>query len=115
LHDTEGYAVDIEKIAQNAFRGNAVATRLPFNPNWSKSKDISAVLNSASALSFLEKSGYNKLGYDGIRSNGETLLNFKILVNKDNSFRVDAAQMIADSLNDLGMRVSVDKVDFETY
>lgn len=108
-------ALDIEKIAQNAFRGNAVATRLPFNPNWSKSKDISAVLNSASALSFLEKSGYNKLGYDGIRSDGETLLNFKILVNKDNSFRVDAARMIADSLNDLGMRVSVDKVDFETY
>ncbi|MBO4338581.1 MAG: hypothetical protein K5755_00530 [Clostridiales bacterium] len=108
-------AVDIEKIVQNAYRGNAVATRIPFNPNWSKSKDISASLNSASALSFLEKSGYNKLGYDGIRSDGETLLNIKILVNKDNSFRVDAAKMIADSLNDLGMRVSVDKVDFETY
>jgi peptide/nickel transport system substrate-binding protein len=108
-------AVDIEKIAQNAFRGNAVATRLPFNPNWSKAKDISAVLNSASALSYLEKSGYNKLGYDGIRSDGETLLNFKILVNSDNSFRVETAQMIADSLNDLGFRVSVDKVDYERY
>ena len=108
-------AVDIEKIAQNAFRGNAVATRLPFNPNWSKSKEISAVLNSASALSFLEKSGYNKLGFEGIRSDGETLLNFSILVNEDNSFRVEAAEMIAQALNDLGFRVSVEKVGFETY
>ena len=108
-------AVDIEQIAQNAFRGNAVAARLPFNPNWSKSKDISAVLNSASALSLLEKSGYNKLGFEGIRSDGETLLNFEILVNEDNSFRVDAAGMIADALNDLGFRVTVKKVGFETY
>jgi peptide/nickel transport system substrate-binding protein len=108
-------AVDIDKIAQNAFRGNAVATRIPFNPNWSKAKNVNATLNMASALSLLEKSGYNKLGYDGIRSDGETLLSFKILVNKDNSFRVDAAEMIAASLNELGFRVSVDKVDFDTY
>jgi len=108
-------ATDIEKIAQNAYRGNAVATRLPFNPNWSKSKDISASLNAASALSYLEKSGYNKLGFEGIRSNGETLLNFDILVNKDNSFRLDAAKLIASSLNELGMRVNVKAVDFEDY
>jgi peptide/nickel transport system substrate-binding protein len=108
-------AVDIEQTVQNAFGGNAVATRLPFNPNWSRSKDINASLNAASALSFLEKSGYNKLGFDGIRSDGETLLEFKILVNKDNAFRVNTARLIANSLNDLGMRVSVNAVDFKSY
>lgn len=108
-------AIDIEKIAQNAYGGNAVASRLPFNPNWSKSKDINASLNAASTLSYLDKSGYNKLGYDGILSNGETLLEFRLLVNKDNSFRVKAAQMIADTLNDLGMKVTVNAVSFEKY
>lgn len=108
-------SVDIDKISQNAFGGNAVATRLPFNPNWSKSKEISVTLNSASALSYLEKSGFNKLGYEGIRSDGESILAFEILVNKDNAFRVKSAEMIANALNDLGMRVSVDKVGFETY
>ena len=108
-------AIDIEKITQNAFAGNAVAARLPFNPNWSRSKDINAVLNAASALSFLEKSGYNKLGFEGIRTDGETLLNFKILVNKDNAFRVSAAKLIANALNDLGMRVSVNAVSFKAY
>lgn len=108
-------AVDVEKIAQNAFSGNAVASRLPFNPNWGKSKDITASLNPASALSFLEKSGYNKLGFEGIRSDGETILEFKILVNKDNAFRVQSAKLIANALNELGMRVNVSAVKFEDY
>ncbi len=108
-------AVDIEKIAQNAYGGNAVASRLPFNPNWSKSKDVNAVLNAASTLSYLDKSGYNKLGFDSILSNGETLLEFKLLVNKDNKFRLEAAQMISQALNDLGMKVTVNAVSFESY
>ena len=108
-------ATDIEKIAQNAFQGNAVATRLPFNPNWSRSKDLNVSLNFASAVSFLEKAGYNKLGYDSIRSDGDTLLEFKLLVNKDNAARMEAAKMIASSLNDLGMRVTLEAVGFEDY
>ena len=55
------------------------------------------------------------VSYDGIRSDGKILLNFEILVNEDNPFRVEAAEMIAEALNDLGLRISVDKADYERY
>jgi len=108
-------AVNVDEIAQNAFRGNAVATRLPFNPNWSRSKEITPNVTTASAVSFLEKSGYSKLNDDKIRSNGENALAFELLVNKDNKFRVSAANMIRDSLNELGFSIRIRSEDFETY
>lgn len=108
-------AIDISKITVNAYQGNAVGTRLPFNPNWSKMVDVSVSLNAASSVSLLEKDGYNKLDKSGIRTNGTTSLKFSLLVNADNGFRVQAANIIAASLNEIGMNVVVNSVPFADY
>lgn len=108
-------SVDISNIASNAFQGNAVAGRLPFNPNWSKITGINAELNSAAAVSLLEKAGYNKLDKSSLRSNGTVSLNLKLVVNSGNSFRVAAANSIASSLKKIGIGVTVTSLSFADY
>lgn len=108
-------AVDIDNISSSAFQGNAVATRLPFNPNWSKIKDMNYSLTSASAVSLLEKEGYNKLDKNSVRSNGTQSLKFTLVVNSDNAFKVAAANSIASTLNKIGMSVTVQALPFANY
>ena len=108
-------AVDNEQVVQNTFRGNAVATRIPFNPNWSKTKDINITLNSALAVSYLEKAGFNKEGYAGILSDGEDILALDLVVNKDNAFRNDIAQIVKESLEDLGMKITIVSEGYNSY
>lgn len=101
------YGVPYDDIISNIYLDNAVASITPINPgSW------------LSALSGVDQYEYDvKKMSDTIVSTGLTKeeLTFTILVNEENSERVEIAQLIAGSLNQGGMSVTVDKLPFEQY
>lgn len=107
-----------DSIAENAFLGYAKAAKTPFYPSWNKLAEIyfdetdeKEDLYEANRL--LDSAGYAETNEIGMRSSSDTTL--KLLVNSDNPYKSAAADEIAKSLKSIGLSVSVNKVDFETY
>ncbi len=112
------YGVDQDGIASSAFQGCAQAAGLPLHPAALEPQGVSAPPTSRNALRALEilsNIGYNRYDKKDILSNGTSSLEMTVLVNEENPFRVATAKHVAKSLSELGMRVSVESVPYDTY
>lgn len=112
------YAADKAAVASAAYQGCATAVGLPFHPNYLAAQNLSVGQTEADtdrALEILQKSGYNRYDKNSVRTNGTETLKMTVLVNSENSFRVSAAQSVADNLNACGFSVTVESVPAAEY
>lgn len=106
-------------ICEEGYYNNAVAATGFFHPDWntvSSSQTIQNIANTKIAIENLEKIGYNKKDKDGyfLNSSGKRLT-VSLLVNSENAFRVNAANLIAKQLAAVGIYVRVNAVSFQQY
>jgi peptide/nickel transport system substrate-binding protein len=112
-------AIDRSEICSNAYYNNAVAATGFFNPVF---KDAIATqsLNSKANLQItvenLEKIGYNRIANDGSRVNSKGLRpKFTLLVNSENSSRVQAANLIKKQLELAGIEITIISRSYDQY
>ncbi len=108
--------VDRSKIADTAFQGYAKAVYTPFNPDWNvlSSKDYTVKADVEAAEKLLDEAGYKTKG-GSVRSNGSQGLYLKLVVNKDNSFKNEAATSIKEMLSKANISVSVEALEEKAY
>ena len=94
------------QLADTAFQGHARIAYTPFNPDWEPllTKDLVISRNPAGAQTLIDESGYD------IASD-----NLSLLVNRDNPFKVEAAEFIAESLTAAGFDVTVRALGLDDY
>ena len=112
------YAINKDNASATPYQGYAVAASTPFNPDFYELKNIDlpdVKGDKAKARSIIEKLGYNYNTKDGAKSNSEYDLSFTLIVNKNNPFRVAAANKIAEELNECGFKIEVARLDTENY
>ncbi len=101
------YCIDRDQIISGIYMNSMESSLTPVNPTayMSSSESVASYDYSGDdALASLWNSGLSPYNYT-----------FKILVNEENSARVETANIIAESLNMIGMNVTVDKRPFEEY
>ncbi|MBQ5994981.1 MAG: hypothetical protein IJL63_03890 [Clostridia bacterium] len=111
-------AIDRETISSSAYQGYCKATVTPFNPELYLLKNInlpSVRANLTKSESILQKMGYSVYNDNGLRTNGENVLEFSLTVNSSNSFRTVLAHKVAEELKKIGIRINVDEVSDEVY
>ena len=112
-------AIDRSEICSNAYYNNAVAATGFFNPAF-EGANATQSLNSKANLQItvenLEKIGYNRIANDGSRvnSNGQRP-KFTLLVNSENSSRVQAAKLIKKQLEAAGIEITIINATYEQY
>ncbi len=112
------YAVDKQEVSASAYQGYSKAAATIFNPDFYGLSEISvpdARGDKQKCASILEKLGYNRYSKAGVLTNGTDELQFSILVNAENSFRVSAANKIAENLSAAGIAASVEEVGSDIY
>ena len=111
-------ALDRTKICKDAFYDNALAATGFFNPVFKETKslqNIQITQNLQISVENLEKIGYNELDNDGCRRNSNGALRFSLLVNEENSSRVNTAMLIERQLKECGIIVTVVKASYSEY
>ncbi len=119
LRQTISSAVDRVEIAESAYYKNAEAANGFFHPEWaavSGYQTLQITAQTKICIENLEKIGYNSLDKDGFRYNlNGNPLALTLLVNRDNSARVAAAELIKAQLAAVGIKITVNAVSNEQY
>lgn len=114
-------AVPIDNIIESVYLSNAVKTSSPVNPaSFLYDSNIAAVrydLNKAKE--YLLLAGYSYDNNSGLfvktDESGTHNINLRILVNKESKERRQIALKLSDELTTLGIKSTVESVDFATY
>lgn len=107
-----------EEIASSAYQGHAAASAVPFRPDWNALKGLSTAgvkQNKEAAVKLLQEAGFDKTAASGARTGGGKTLQFTLAVNKENPFRLSAANMIAAQLSAVGIKVTVTQLAWADY
>ena len=112
-------ALNREKICETAFFTNAVPATGDFNPVWEPVKTIQSIQSSSNneiAIENLKKIGYNDKSSAGyfVNANGNEI-SVRLLVNEENSFRNNAAELIVSQLASGGIKVILESAPYENY
>ena len=99
-------AINRKEIAVTAFQGHARETYSPFNPDWYKlaSKDLMIPTDVTKAAELIAQSGVDI-----------TQKEVSLLVNKENGFKLEAAEFIRDYLTALGFKVNLKAYEPQYY
>ena len=100
-------ALPSSEITESIYLSNAVQSLVPVNPNsWLSCKDELTFYeyNLQNAAQFVAQSGFSS-----------DALAFGLIVNEDNNERCESANLIANCLNQIGMKVTVIKMPFDEY
>ncbi len=115
------YALDKRDIVSKALLGHAVVTDYPVVPDSHLSPGSSKIFeyNRQKAMELLEQSGWKDRNSDGVVERVEdgqiTTLSFSLLVNKNETYRLDVAENVAAQLRECGMDVAVVAADAEDH
>ncbi|MCD7854443.1 MAG: ABC transporter substrate-binding protein [Clostridiales bacterium] len=107
LKQAIAYCIDREQIISGIYMNNMDSSLTPVNPTaYMSSKDTlpSYDYDTDEALKTLWQASLSPYNFT-----------FSILVNDDNSARVETAKIIAESLNRIGMNVTVNSRPYEEY
>lgn len=105
-------------LASVSYAGFAVAASTPFNPDFYALEGCiypSAKQDKARAIELLEEAGYDKINDIGIRNNGYSALNLRLVVNKENSFRLAMARSIQQALSKADINVEIRELSYNSY
>ncbi len=112
-------ALDREKITESCFYTNAVSATGIFHPYFEPTKNIQSIQTSANskiAIENLEQMGYNRKDNTGFFTNANgDIITVRLLVNSENGFRCELADAIKTQLRAVGIKVTIEKVNFKTY
>lgn len=99
-------AIDRKEITTTAFQGHARETYSPFNPDWYQlsSKDLIISTDIQKAKELIEQSEIDI-----------TSKEISLLVNKENQFKLEAAQFISGYLTELGFKVLLKDYEPQYY
>lgn len=110
--------VDRQKIISNVYSGLAVSTNFPFYPGtwmYNEGLDSQFVVNLDEARNLLAEAGWEDSDDNGIldrqTNDGETRnlrLRFYVYEEPDNDVRLEAANMIAEQLSQVGINCAVE-------
>ena len=113
------YAVNKTSLADSAYSGIARQSDVPFNPAWHILASQNTVLyeqNSMKANDLLEEAGYvYAYAHNQYRSKNFEYIDFTLLVNNESEPKKKIAQMVAESLKAIGVKVTVNAVSYEEY
>lgn len=113
------YAVNKTSLADSAYSGIATACDIPFNPNWEVSQKINTLLyeqNTVKAGELLDEAGYVfAYANNKYRSKNFEYIELTLLVNNESQPKKKIADMTAKWLSDIGVKVTVNSVDYNEY
>ena len=113
------YSTDKITIGESAYKGMYTPASTPFNPGWYALGEQTSAENDFSILkatSTLEDAGYVfAYSTNAYRSKNFEYLEIKMIVNEENEARVTAANMIHDTLESIGIDVSLHVLEYEDY
>ncbi len=112
-------ALNRTQLAQEAYYGYATPASGPFPGQWEELlayQTIEKLQNTALTVANLEKIGYNKKDAEGFYlSSKNKVLQFTLLCNSDNPWRVLAAEQIKAQLEKAGIQIHLQTATFEQY
>ncbi len=114
------YAIDKSTLADTVFDNFCTLTDTPFNPKWYALKDIQLPTyeyNLIKAQNILDENGYNYSPKEknSFRYDSDGHFEVKIIVNEESALKVNCATLIATSLKNLGLKVTLSKLPFNDY
>ncbi|TCK98201.1 peptide/nickel transport system substrate-binding protein [Natranaerovirga hydrolytica] len=111
------FAIDREAIVNTLYVGNGVVSDVPLHPNsWlGESIDNHYALDVEEASNLLEQNGWSEKNEEGILTSGASTLSFDLLVNQNDSIKLELANLIEEQLHDIGIEIIVNPVDYESY
>ncbi|MBQ4109549.1 MAG: ABC transporter substrate-binding protein [Clostridia bacterium] len=114
------YAIDRNKIVSEILFEHGQSVCVPFNPSfYMYNKTVYTEYDMKKSIQLLEEGGWEANPNTGIleKKIGDeaVALKFNILVNIDNTFRIQVANMISESLKQLGIDAVVEAVPFDQY
>lgn len=110
--------IDRTDICVSSYYGNASPALSPYPSFFAPAKDYQNLLaspNLDSARQNFEKMGYTKKDSDRYYLNGSRTVSVTLLVNSDNGVRVAAAENIAKSLENFGIKCTLIKEKYSVY
>lgn len=112
------FAINRQELCEKIFYETSEPANGLYNPHFKAinvSDDNFYLRQVDIAVEELNEIGYNSSLGDGIMRKEDTELAIRLLVNEDNSSRIQAAEQIANNLREVGFKVTVEKESFETY
>ena len=116
------YVIDSQKIVNNIYSGMAVCTNFPFYPGtwmYNDSLDSQFTINLDEARRLLEQDGWEDSDENGvldrITSEGKTRelsLRFYVYEEPDNDVRLEAANLIAEQLAQVGIECRIEPMTY---
>ncbi len=103
---------DINRKTQMSFASVAYS---PIRPSYGGSAVTGPEPGADRADDILDQLGYGTRDTDGYRTAGQSPLTLRLLVNQENKTRTAAAELIAASFEQAGIRTVVEKAPFDTY
>ncbi len=104
-------ALDREKIAEFSFISYAKPTYTPFHPDYYRIKDYDTSqikCNADLANKVLDSIGYTDINPQyNFRHNDGKILEFDLIVNKDNAFKLSTAQLIKEQLSAVSIYINI--------
>lgn len=113
-----GKAIDTKTIVKDNYGGNAVISDSIYFPGFlgTENGGDAYPFNQSEAIKELRKEGYKDIDEDGVlEDKSGNKLSLKLIVNSNNTGRVDAATSIAENLKNIGISVNIEKLDWDAY
>ena len=113
------YAINKPSLADSAYSGIASECDVPFNPNWEILSSMNTALYDYSTIKsgeLLDEAGYVfAYANNQYRSKNFEYIELTLLVNSESKPKDKIADMIAKSLKDIGVKVTVNSLPYEEY
>lgn len=121
LRQAIAYSIPKERIINEQYLGHAVAAKTPINPNsWLyEAEGNEYTYHAETSKALLAQAGWEDSDEDGILDQVidgmKQDLSFHMMVNKENMERVQAAYEIQTELQEIGIQLIIEEVEFDTY
>lgn len=105
-------------IAASSFLGQTGETVTPFRSEFYRLDGLELAENDGNierAINILENGGFDKVTSDGIRSNGNASLRVTVLVCTDNPYKLNVAESLKTSLENIGFGVTLTERKAEDF
>ncbi len=111
------YAIPRDRIAKDIYLEHVTLTDTPINPkSWLKtSNELIYKYNLTKSKELLEQAGWTDSDGNNILDKNGRELRFNLLVNSENNQRLEVANLIKDTFNQIGIAIEIDIQDYETY